>query len=880
MKHAFLSCLNPAQSQSWLLSGVEHPPAIPLQILAGPGSGKTRVLTSRIAYLILHHGMDPSSICAVTFTNKAANEMRTRLIKILGKNRTDDIKLGTFHAICALFLRKHGHLVGLERNFTICDTDESKKAVTVLLKAHEDILSSNNLTLKEGAVLSMISKAKAKGETPEDVSPLTTKNAVREKKTYKRTVPAPIQQVFADVYKGYEKFLRQSNSLDFDDLLVFGVKLFSEHPHHIKWCSHVLVDEFQDTNIIQYELMCCIASSNKCVTVVGDPDQSIYGWRSAEVRNLARMQNDFANVKQIFLEHNYRSAGSILAASMSIISQEYDEASFIAGEINRLIAQTGGLLGYGDFAVLLRFNALSRTIESALQRERIPNRILGGHKFFERVEIKDLLAYLQLVDNPEFVPAFSRSVNIPSRGIGEKALGEIIARAEQLKSSPFSVVEQICDHKIPDLRLSVKRKMAPFVATIRTLRKLAAGGTSTSTLIRTLLDSIRYEEHLKKTQPDWELRWENVQELINFASEDSGYSGDSVVVNPGIEPSSDTRLRKFLQASMLSSDGDKSSEDGNEKVTITTCHAAKGLEWPVVFIPAVEKGTFPFYRTDDIEEERAQTVLYLTHSLTRRNAGEQGGKDLSDFVSGIRHKNPPLFSDRPPSLSTVDLKVIADILGRDTRPLDKENVNRRTTPQWEGPLAVGSPTLVTSYSQMSAKRHNPLSEDELGQFDPPSSPDLPPYDDTPTDYMPIFQSSRITLPQQQPKLSSFKAGPPSTMSKPRATNPSSEARSAFGTASAVASNPGSTDIPATASKPNAGPLTLSQRQVVTAKGRPQIILNTPPSQPVLETSTLPDPCSDLEIPFPTPPLVGVKRRLGMGRVTTGYSNKKFKTPKT
>ncbi|KAF8839623.1 UvrD-helicase-domain-containing protein [Paxillus ammoniavirescens] len=852
MRYEFLSCLNPAQSQC-----VEHPPALPLQILAGPGSGKTRVLTSRIAYLVLHHGIDPSSICAVTFTNKAANEMRTRLVKLLGKDKTNQIKLGTFHSICVLFLRKYGYLIGVEKNFTICDADESKKMVGKLLKTHEDFMASKDMTLKEGAVLAMISKAKAKGETPEGVRLKTAKSAVSNVQTFKQTAFADVQQVFADVYRDYQTFLRQSNSLDFDDLLVFGVELFSKHPRHTKWCHHILVDEFQDTNTIQYELMCCIASMNKCITVVGDPDQSIYGWRSAEVKNLARMQNDFTNVKQVFLEHNYRSAGSILAASMSIISQdnsripktlrtsrplgprpmlrsfstENDEASFLAYEINRLIAQTGGMLGYGDFAVLLRFNALSRMIETALQRERIPNRILGGHKFFERTEIKDLLAYLQLVDNPEFVPAFSRCVNIPSRGIGEKALGEIIACAQKLKSSPLSIVEQICDHKRPDLKLSVRRKVAPFVSTIRTLRKLAAEGRPPSELIRTLLKSIQYEEHLKKTQPDWELRWENVQELINFASEDVGDCGvGSLAISPDTKPTIDTPLRQFLQASMLSSDGDKSSGHDDGKVVITTCHAAKGLEWPVVIIPAVEKGNFPFYRSEDIEEERrllyvactrAQVMLYLTHALKRKSAGEQKTKDLTVFLSDIRHKNPPLFSDEPPLLSAQDQKLMAEILGREAR---LPNEDDSLVPCLQGNI-FRNPRLKANW--------------------------LPYGEDIPTGYVPMFQSrSRFHTPLYTHKT---------------------PARFKDQSASAAAE---STVILATASKAVPGPETSSQQQLVSTNVDHLRILNTPASQPDLESQIQSNVCS------PSPPSIGMKRRLGMGRVTAGYSNKKFKPPVT
>ncbi|KAG2149079.1 P-loop containing nucleoside triphosphate hydrolase protein, partial [Suillus bovinus] len=668
--------------------GVTHRPDLPLQILAGPGSGKTKVLTSRIAYMVLHHGMDPSSICAVTFTNKAANEMRARLVKLIGKDNVNKVKLGTFHAICALFLRKHGTSVGLDGNFTICDSDESKRIVTKLLKPYEDFLSSKDIQVNASTLCSLISRAKSKGETPEDVMPCKEGRHVSSKAAFSKSTNEDFQRVFAEIYRDYEKTLRKSNSLDFDDLLLFGVRLFSQHPRYAAWCQHILVDEFQDTNAVQYELMCCIAAASRCVTVVGDPDQSIYGWRSADITNLGKMQNDFPNVTQIMLEQNYRSAGSILATSLAIISQgelyrhtsriakilhtdhqlgplpmlcsfptEHDEASFIAWEINRMIAQSGGMLGFGDFAVLLRFNAISRTIENALQKEGIPNRMLGGHQFFERAEIKDILAYLQLVDNPQFEPAFSRAINTPSRGIGEKSLGEILSRAQKLGISPLTLVERIHNSIIPDLKPSVKRKVQSFVNVMRSLRSSATDGMEPAQLIGKLVELIGYQEHLKKSQPDWDTRWENVQELINFAIILVRFFLDK----PFNRLHRDTTpLRQFLQASMLSSAGDQSNENDDEKVSIATCHAAKGLEWPVVFVPAVEQGTFPFYRTDDIHEERqvyhfiylfvltrsirrllyvactrAQTSLYLTHTLKRKVAGVFKPRDLSEFISKI-----------------------------------------------------------------------------------------------------------------------------------------------------------------------------------------------------------------------------------------------------
>ncbi|KAG1822031.1 P-loop containing nucleoside triphosphate hydrolase protein [Suillus subaureus] len=561
MSEDLLKHLNSAQTRC-----VTHRPDSPLQILAGPGSGKTKVLTSRIAYMILHHGMDPSSICAVTFTNKAANEMRARLLKLIGKDSVNKVKLGTFHAICALFLRKYGTSVGLDGNFTI-------------------YIQVNAATL-----CSLISRAKSKGETPEDVMPRKESRHVSSKAASSKSTNEDFQRVFAEIYRDYEKTLRKSNSLDFDDLLLFGVRLFSRHPRYAAWCQHILVDEFQDTNAVQYELMCCIAAACRCVTVVGDPDQSIYGWRSADITNLGKMQNDFPNVAQIMLEQNYRSAGSILATSLAIISQdssriaktlhtdhplgplpmlrsfptEHDEAAFIAWEINRMIAQSGGMLGFGDFAVLLRFNAISRTIENALQKEGIPNRMLGGHQFFERAEIKDILAYLQLVDNPHFEPAFSRAVNIPSRGIGDKSLGEILSRAQKLGISPLTLVERIHDSIIPDLKPSVKRKVQSFVNVMRSLKSSATDGMEPAQLIGKLIELIGYQEHLKKSQPDWDTRWENVQELINFASDATADASNVPVVDGDESSLQDTPLRQFLQASMLSSAGDQSNENDDE----------------------------------------------------------------------------------------------------------------------------------------------------------------------------------------------------------------------------------------------------------------------------------------------------------------------------
>ncbi|KAI0671645.1 UvrD-helicase-domain-containing protein [Trametes maxima] len=752
-----MSELNPAQLQA-----VQHPPQIPLQILAGPGSGKTKVLTMRIAYLISNCYLPPWSLCAVTFTNKAANEMRERLVKLIGKDKTAQVKMGTFHALCAMFLRKYSRVVGLEGNFTVCDADESKKILSKLLKAYKEELSNKNITLKENGILGIISKAKAKGWSADDaakhveemdaLTPQQLAARLRDQKEKGDLWYGELGRFSASIYKQYEKTLRDANSLDFDDLLLFGVKLFAKHAKASSWCRHVLVDEYQDTNIMQYELMTHIARASQCVTIVGDPDQSIYGWRSAEVENLAKMQRDFPASQQIYLEQNYRSTASILALSVAVISQdkariqktlhashsrgptpvfrvfpiEQVESAFVAAEIKRLVAYSGGMLNWGDFVVLLRYNSLSRGIESALQKEGIPNRVLAGQKFFERMEIKDILAYLQLVDNPKFVPAFLRVVNIPSRAVGEKTIHEIILRAEQLKVTPMAVVERIVDGKIPDIKPPIKRKLAPFVETIHILRKHANNGIAPSKLINALAEEINYKEHLLKVHgPDCDSRWDNVQELVNFASEVERsipaevakrmanaeealhnsqsedeeeseeewadeldeFDADQVQGGQTRPARQDTPLRLFLQASMLSTDTETPEEEkSKEKVTISTCHAAKGLEWPVVMIPAVEGGVFPSSRSEDTEEERrllyvactrAQGLLYLSHAASRMFSGEYKPQYISPFVGAVRseEKTKGLLSATLPSLPVQDLKTIATVTGR-ALP-DEAEVTRR-----------------------------------------------------------------------------------------------------------------------------------------------------------------------------------------------------------
>lgn len=779
---SYLETLNDAQR-----TAVAFPREIPLQILAGPGSGKTRVLTARVAYLVQHWGLQPWEITAVTFTNKAAQEMRKRLNVLLGEELAGKLILGTFHATCASYLRRYGRNIGLNNNFSITDSDDGKKIMKELIKPIAISLKERNLAIKEGQVLSEISKAKAKEEGPEEM-------ILRAQSMGSR---GEILVVIAHLYKSYEHALRTSDSLDFDDLLLFGLKLFRATPSILKNCKHILVDEFQDTNTTQYSLMKLFALSHGGITIVGDPDQSIYGWRSAEVENLNHMRRDFPETEAIYLEQNYRSTGAILAASLAIVSQDkeriakglhtqhaqgahvtlkpcqsaFTEAAFIAAEIKRLIAYSGGTLNYGDFAILLRYNALSRLIEVALQKESIPNKVVGGHKFFERMEVKDLLAYLQLVDNPNFTPAFTRVVNVPKRSIGDKSVQDLLTQARVMQVSPLRLAEMIVDgDPVENIKSAVKRNLTGFVRVIRDLRQYSLGGTSVADLLKILLEMTGYEEYLEKSQEDFKSRWENVQELISYAvivaterdnavnipdsdmnpprvanakatelegsqlawetersfvkpeedfeivsanfrtdvhpffrktdsdltdseeisdlSKKNGRKSSKPQLGVVLTPKAaneeqttlleDTPLRAFLQASMLSTDTESQEDNSNvPKVVLSTVHGAKGLEWPVVFIPCAEDGIFPFYRCiedDEIREERrllyvamtrAQGVLYLSHSLTRMLGGDELDRQISCFIATAQASSKTIFAATAPEFGEVERAALSKILERE-----------------------------------------------------------------------------------------------------------------------------------------------------------------------------------------------------------------------
>jgi len=630
----WLAGLNPAQREAVLhFEG-------PILVLAGAGSGKTRVLTTRIAHLVEHHGVDPKHILAVTFTNKAAGEMRERIGRLLGSEPAG-MWCGTFHSIGARMLRTAAHLVGRTPSYTIYDEDD---AVGVIKRIMERL----RISAKEHApraVLDAISDAKNALVTPGE---------------YESMAKDPHARAVAPVYNELEGTLRQANAVTFDDLLVLPVRILQEH-EHVRTQYHerfkfVLVDEYQDTNRAQYRFIRLIGGEHGNVMVVGDDDQSIYGWRGADIRNILDFEKDFPNAKIVRLEENYRSTPQILELANVAISpnterrgktlrstrpggeratvvgalDDRDEADFIVEEIAARRGTPGGRppgqsLGAGltlrDFAILYRTNAQSRALEESLRRRGFAYRLVGAVRFYDRREIRDLMAYLKLIANPNDDEAFRRAVAAPKRGIGETSVDTLAgaARAEGLPLLAASVRPDL----VAALRPAARSALAEFATLINRLRE-AARESAVDELLRDLIDAIRYGDHLR-TEPDGQDRLDNVRELVAGAAEVVADEGGEVGLTP---------LDHFLQRATLVTGLDTLDAQA-DAVTMMTMHNAKGLEFPVVFIAGMEDGLFPLARAFDdppmLEEERrlfyvgitrAEEKLYITHSRMRRRNGE------------------------------------------------------------------------------------------------------------------------------------------------------------------------------------------------------------------------------------------------------------------
>ncbi|KAL1921426.1 uncharacterized protein VTP21DRAFT_11142 [Calcarisporiella thermophila] len=726
IKDAYLTELNPAQ-----LTAVTNT-AKSLQVLAGPGSGKTKVLTSRVAWLIEKQGLNPCNVVVVTFTNKAASEMRSRLSsdKLLGQEITDYVVMGTFHSICARYLRKHGGYIKLNSNFVIADASESKNILKKILK------ELNIFERKVEVYMSEISKAKCNNMSPE---------AIKEKYPFKSDV--------ACVYKAYESKLRENNSLDFDDLLVFALKLFRTEKNILKGVEHVLVDEFQDTNSIQYELVKLFAKASKCLTVVGDPDQSIYLWRSADVANFKKMCKDFSGTEIVRLEQNYRSTASILECAIHVVSKDTDriakglwtsnmrgvlvsvcttqdqemEAQLIAQEIARLTHETRQMLHYSDFAVLVRVNVLTRAVEAALQGSGIPYNVVGAYKFFDRMEIKDIIAYLRLVENDRDTLAFERIINVPKREIGPKTIDAILRIATEHQLSPIEVVKNLVAGKsTAEFKRLPKKGLTDFLKTIVTLKQAIDKNVSIPALIYLILEKMGYEEHLRKNYQDADARVENVLELISFATRfecTSSTGGDpsGEVENGPIENSVDSPLSTFLTSASLASDIEYSDERQKNAVTIATLHASKGLEWPCVFVIGCEDGLIPHTRSQNSVAEkneerrllyvgmtRAKCFLYCTNSLLRTTGGYNGERMLSPFLRDLPQAS---FSTVLPELDTEMRRQLAVLLGRPV-PSESEPLEEKT---WKDLLYHKPAEDDLNYSDEDGK-HASNGEDDSDNF--------------------------------------------------------------------------------------------------------------------------------------------------------------------
>jgi DNA helicase II / ATP-dependent DNA helicase PcrA len=633
-----LAELNPAQREA--VEAINGP----VLILAGPGSGKTRVITHRVAYLIKVVGVNPRRIMAVTFTNKAAREMEERLNKLVS-GQVKDLTLGTFHAICARILRRDGKVIGIDPKFVIYDDDDQ---ISLLKRSLQD-LGLDPKQFAPRALQSVISNAKSQMLTPSD---------------YLQRGRSYFEEVTQRVYERYQKMLTESSALDFDDLLMKAVQLFRDNPELLaRYQSrylHIQVDEFQDTNLVQYELVKQLAGKYRNICVVGDPDQSIYSWRSADLRNILNFEKDYPDARVVLLEQNYRSTKLILEAASHVISAnkqrkpkdlwteneagqppcvietytEEEEAQYVINEIDKLVRS--GEVKAGDCAVMYRTNAQSRVLEEAFIRYGMAYKLVAGTRFYERREVKDVIAYLRLIQNPYDSVSLLRIINVPQRGIGERSLDELTRWARSQGVNEYKALQLLAESKDSSAEL-------PFSArTVKVLAGFAAMiegfiGKSLELNLVALFDLVveksGYKQYITGLV-DGEERWENILELRGVAQD---YKDRKTAEG----------LAAFLEGVALVSDVD-SLEEKADTVTLITLHQAKGLEFPVVFIVGMEDGILPHFKSIDdpaqLEEERrlcyvgitrAKKRVYLVRAFRRHLMGSSAVNRPSRFLQDI-----------------------------------------------------------------------------------------------------------------------------------------------------------------------------------------------------------------------------------------------------
>lgn len=611
----------------------------PCLVIAGAGSGKTKVLTYKIAYLIKEKNIKPWNILAITFTNKAANEMKQRAEALIGDN-VKDMWIGTFHSICVKILRRYIHTIGYDSSFVIFDTTDQRSLIKECLKE----LNIDDKLFTDRSVLSEISNAK---------------NEMLEPDTYKLRANGDYRkEKISIIYDIYQKKLKSNNALDFDDIINLTIKVLTETPEALEYYSekfkYVLVDEYQDTNKAQFMLVSILASRNGNITVVGDNDQSIYSFRGADITNILNFEKDFPGAKIIKLEQNYRCTGNILNTANEVIKNnvakykktlwtknekgeipkfyqardEYDEATYIVNELNHLKREE--YYKYSDFAVLYRMNTQSRAIEDILRRENIPYKIVGGLKFYERKEIKDAIAYLRLIHNPSDNLSLKRIINEPKRGIGKTSLDNVEQIAEQNQISMYEVIKKAEQFGLNRVFINSRE----FINTMEELMQ-EKENLSISELIKEMLNKTGYTKALEQENTiEAENRIENLEELLTVAIEFE-------------EQYAENTLAEFLENITLSSDVDN-MEETDDSITLMTLHSAKGLEFEVVFLVGMEEGIFPSYRSigeeKELEEERrlcyvgitrAKRYLNITCAKQRTMFGSTSYNAISRFVKEI-----------------------------------------------------------------------------------------------------------------------------------------------------------------------------------------------------------------------------------------------------
>ena len=611
----------------------------PCLVIAGAGSGKTKVLTHKIAYLIGEKQVKPWNILAITFTNKAANEMKERIGNLVG-DVAADIWMGTFHSICVRILRRFIDRIGFDSSFIIFDTSDQRTLVKACIKS----IGLDDKMFTDRSVLSEISNAKNEMLEPDQYTVRANGDFRKEK--------------IALVYEMYQKRLKENNAIDFDDIINYTIKILMENPDILEYYSdkfhYVLVDEYQDTNKAQFTLVTMLASKNGNITVVGDNDQGIYSFRGADISNILNFERDFPGTKIIKLEQNYRCTGNILKAANAVIKNnevtykkelwtenevgnlpavysaknEYDEGTYIAQQIEHLRREE--YYKYSDFAILYRMNTQSRAIEEILRRESIPYKIIGGLKFYERKEIKDIISYLRLIQNPSDNLSLKRIINEPKRGIGKTSLDKIEELSINSGVPMYEIIKNAEQYGLNRVFLNSRE----FVNAIEELRA-KKDDIKISDLIKETLKKSGYTQALENENTiEAENRIENLDEFLTVAIEFE-------------DESADNKLSDFLEGITLSSDIDN-MEEAEETVTLMTLHSAKGLEFPVVFLVGMEEGIFPGYKSigepKELEEERrlcyvgitrAKEHLFLTCSKQRTIFGSTSCNQVSRFLREI-----------------------------------------------------------------------------------------------------------------------------------------------------------------------------------------------------------------------------------------------------